>query len=299
MNIHKSCYWERYIFIKLLLAGILVNFSLVSGAAENAPAAKGTQDKAAIESEIAEKKDKRVWPHRLPIWGQQVIDLGYDLPKPFGISLTYERMQHDLMLDNLTVGVRANSEAPVLPLDIPADAFANVEDDNQSVLLRFDAFIFPFLNIYALAGQIEGTTRIPLDDELESLMTELCQGDCGILSPSGDADYSGETYGIGIILAGGYKNMFGVFNAAFNRSDIDLAPGANIISLNLSLRAGINSAVGDWGKLATYTGVTYLTYDVEIRDKLVLGASDESGPSLVIDYALDAKEKRDWNSTLR
>lgn len=248
------------------------------------------------QAEEANAEEREIWPHPLPFMGQAVTDLGFELPKPFGISLTYNTMQHDLLLDNLEVGFRAANQPPSGTQPVSTVDFNDVEDDNKTALLRFDAWILPFFNVFALVGKLEGTTELTIDLDLR---------DFGIdrpISRRDRADYEGETYGIGFNLAGAYKNMFGVLNVTYNHSDVDIAPGSKIISLNVSPRIGLNSTVGDWGKLATYIGLTYLSYDMDIADSIsvtnpaflpIIGS-----PTMVIDYSIEASEKRNWNALI-
>lgn len=254
---------------------------------------------SAIQSEDA-AGEKRVWQHPLPFMAQDVIDLGFDLPKPFGLSLTYNTMQHDLALDNLKVDIRRGTDFPGQPQPVKAARFDDVRDDNQSTLLRFDAWLLPFLNLFAIAGSIEGRTDLGLTVDLNRQFPLSCSGTCPVINSNGSASYKGTTYGLGFNLAAGYKNMFGVLNATYNRSDVDIAPGAKITSLNISPRIGLNSTVGQWGNLATYVGLTYLSYQLDIEDQITIQSvalvpvigSDR----IIIDYSIEANEQRNWNA---
>jgi hypothetical protein len=43
--------------------------------------------------------ETRVWDRRLPIWGQEVIDLGYELPLPYGVAGLLMQIEQDLSLE--------------------------------------------------------------------------------------------------------------------------------------------------------------------------------------------------------
>ena len=45
----------------------------------------------------------RVWDHRMPLMAQEVIDMGYDLPLPYGVRGLYMSIEQDLDLKNLSV----------------------------------------------------------------------------------------------------------------------------------------------------------------------------------------------------
>jgi hypothetical protein len=238
----------------------------------------------------------KVWPHSLPFLGQAATERGYVLPRPFGLSLTYNSLQHELGLDNLQVDARAANQPPGEKQSVEAVAFDDVQDDNQSVMLRFDAWLLPFLNLFVMAGKIEGSTSLDLQLDLSEIGIQQT------LSTSGEVDYAGETYSLGMNLAGGYKNLFGMLNITYSLSDVDIAPGTKITSLNVSPRIGLTTDAGSWGNVATYIGLTYLSYNMELEDSIsivnplfrpIIGSN-----TLVIDYSIEAEEKRNWNGLI-
>ena len=53
------------------------------------------------QGEVAPRK----WEHKLPFFAQEVIDLGYDLPLPYGAGVNYAYVAQDLLLSNIEVGI--------------------------------------------------------------------------------------------------------------------------------------------------------------------------------------------------
>jgi hypothetical protein len=48
---------------------------------------------------------KKIWPHALPIFGQKVLDLGIEFPKPYGVSLIGSAIRQELLLSDLRVSL--------------------------------------------------------------------------------------------------------------------------------------------------------------------------------------------------
>jgi len=89
----------------------------------------------------------RVWDHKLPFMAQKVVDMGYDLPLPYGIGITYAKVDQDQLVDNLQVGINGRETEP-----FEFVTFTNASSDSDSLQLKLDAWIFPFLNVYGLLG---------------------------------------------------------------------------------------------------------------------------------------------------
>ena len=241
------------------------------------------------ESEAGEGAgEKRVWGHPLPIWGQKVIDLGYDLPLPFGLAAAYAHINHGLVLDNLKVAISGMGD----PQPVSFVSFREVEDRVNNATVKFDAWLLPFLNLFAIAGYVEGETAIGIDIDLDQAFPLLCGGTCGVRTLNAEPDYSGTVGGLGLNLVGGFRNYFAMLNATWSVAEVDLVPGTEITSLNLSPRIGMQISLNRRGMLAVYTGATYLEYDMVISGTADLPVV---GP---IDFEIDASEEENWNYLL-
>ena len=93
----------------------------------------------------------RKWNRKLPFLAQNVIDLGYDLPLPFGIGLVYANVDQDIILTELEVGFYGSEKEP-----FEFVAFENASADSESVQLKLDAWLFPFMNVFGLIGRVQG-----------------------------------------------------------------------------------------------------------------------------------------------
>ena len=115
--------------------------------------------------QVEREKNQAHWSG-LPIWGEQVREMGYELPIPvgFGVYMNSQDVEYiatdDFKID-ATGGVLGGFGKPAHYV-VPADDVA-IKGTDKSVQLRADAWVFPFLNIYGLAGYTEGNKEISAD----------------------------------------------------------------------------------------------------------------------------------------
>ena len=57
------------------------------------------------EPNIDDDGERVIWQRKLPFMAQQVVDLGFELPNPYGIAIIPARIRQDLILENLAIGV--------------------------------------------------------------------------------------------------------------------------------------------------------------------------------------------------
>lgn len=184
----------------------------------------------------------------LPLFRQKAIKNGIFLPWPYGLTLSGIAFTEKLELDKLSIKL-ANGDT------IDGKAFGefvkprDLDVTNYSV--RFDAWIFPFLNLYALAGKTEVDLNLKLLEQDTSTFDE-----------------SRNSYGGGAVLAGGYGVLFAMVDIRYTQTDLSLSTeGAT--TLATLLRVGWN------GKLGSANGAVWagamrqdidLTLDVRASD---------------------------------
>jgi len=115
---------------------------------------------------------------RLPFLAQKVIDEGYDLPLPYGTGLTYADVEQDQLFSSLEVGINGKDRRPVDFVD-----FENARSFSQSTSLKFDAWLFPFMNVYAMIGKLDGNALVDVVVDGDSFL-EALEVDCSRLPPS-------------------------------------------------------------------------------------------------------------------
>lgn len=186
------------------------------------------------------------WSDFLPILGKDACELGYVLPRPFGISVGY--MHQDQPFD--VGGIFVNG----IDVKTPGLAVVNeVQNEETTYTLRADVWILPFWNIYGILAKTNGTAIGPLAIDLEPVLPILCRlpgNDCQIDSTF-RLDYKANVRGYGTTVAGGYKDFFGMIDFNWTTADLD-------ISLTDAKATVISSRIGWNGKIGKFTGVLWV-----------------------------------------
>ena len=246
------------------------------------------------EDQKPDTKKETVEPvtHKLPIWGQKVRDMGYDLPLPFGTGANLTLMNQGIDIRNVKVGI-GDPIFEVSDLDL-SDARAH----DAAITMRLDTWLLPFVNIYGIFGYINGETELDLD--IGSITGSLpIPGLPPIFEPGTtidlNIDYNGTTFGGGMTLAGGYKDFFASVDGNYTYSNIDIVDG-DISTWTISPRLGLMAdSPAIKGSLAFWIGAMYMKYKQTITDDINLKELDSRLPSLEIDFKLDVKNDQPWN----
>jgi len=228
---------------------------------------------------------------KIPIWGEKIREMGYDLPLPFGAGANFVWMDQGIDIRELTIGVGSASTEP------GGITFSNARSRNTAATMRLDAWLLPFLNVYGLFGFLDGKTE--LDINVPGFTVDVPPiGPVPIFDPFTipvDVDYEGVTYGGGVTLAGGYESLFGTLDMNYTRSDINLTEG-EVTTLTISPRLGFlveSSAIKGSGAL--WIGVMYMDYKETITDSINLRQIDPALPDLTLDYEVKIKNEDKLN----
>jgi len=240
--------------------------------------------------------ERRWWDHKMPFMAQKVIDMGYDLPLPYGIKAAYVTVDQEQLLENLWVGFNGSEKVYLDWVE-----FENARSINDTYQAIFDTWVFPFMNVYAILGKIEGHAPVDVLIDGNGFLGELgidCSKPgnlviCGLLQDKEftlpiDANFEGNNYGIGINLAGGWKGFFFTLPISWVYADMK---GSNTDGavLSASPRAGKVFNLGSRGNLALYLGGSYLNSDLQVD-----GTWTVPGTEFSIDYLIDQKNKDEW-----
>jgi len=187
------------------------------------------------------------WSDFLPILGKAACEAGYVLPRPFGISVGYMHQDQPFTVGDIFINGRNLTTPGVAIVD-------EVDNEESTITLRFDAWILPFWNVYALAGRTDGEAVGPLRGSLRPILGDfICNlpgNDCQI-DTTFTIDYEADVIGIGTTIAGGYKDFFGMIDLNYSEADLD-------ISTTDAEATVISSRIGWNGKLGGFTGVLWV-----------------------------------------
>ncbi len=242
----------------------------------------------------------REWNYRLPFLAQKVIDKGYDLPLPYGAGLIYAFNDQEQSISELEVGINGRDKAP-----FEFVTFDEAVTKTDSVNVKIDAWLFPFMNVYATYGPFKADADIEFLIDGDGMVEHMGIDCTGLVRPrlcdrlQGQSFLlpihttpSGTNWSVGGVLAGGWKGWF--VTIPFNYSWVDLedtlAEGDAIFTI--TPRVGRNFVLGDLGNVALFAGGNYLRSELEISGTYRIPVEDQV---LTFDYTVQQKNKDAWN----
>ncbi len=247
----------------------------------------------------------RQWDRALPFLAQQLVDKGYDLPMPYGIGITYANVDQDQLLDKLEIGFGGSEKVPIQFV-----SFANASSKSDSATLKLDAWLFPFMNVFALLGRVDGEAPLEFTidgtDALNQLGIDctpsggpiplppspLCVIDGRSVTVPVNAKFEGTTYGLGTVLAGGWNNWFVTIPFTITYADMQGNETEGTV-FTASPRFGRVFPLRNSGNLALYLGGSYLESDLTVTGTVVI-----PGTTVAVDYKIDQSNKDKWAGIL-
>ncbi|PMO58429.1 hypothetical protein BCT07_11860 [Vibrio breoganii] len=200
----------------------------------------------------------------LPIWKSEAEERGYVLPKAFGLSVGYMKVEQGINVTSIDLNgikdslgnegtpgfpgfpeiciptVGCSPEIPAIP-GIPADIPINSIDvetiggyqESEVWTVRADMWLFPFLNFYAIAGKISGYS------ETDIIVNVNYGNDRNLTLPQlpFKLDLDGNMYGGGFVVAGGYEEWFTIIDASYTKTNLTVIDGG-IDSIVVTPRVG-------------------------------------------------------------
>lgn len=190
-------------------------------------------------------------PFPLPFLADEARKRGIELPLPFGFGLVYYHLVRDIRVTDVRVG---SNGAPPTSVSRFANLGSTATTDN--VNLKFDVWLLPFLNVYAIAGYVWNSSDTRIDVTLPPLIPGGLPRQRQMTVPT---KMTGTVAGLGLTLAGGYGPFFMAFDV--NAVKADLGFDDRFHGVISSVRAGWNGEAGS-RPLRTWVNVTrWDTYD--------------------------------------
>jgi hypothetical protein len=196
-------------------------------------------------------------PHSFfPLLAEEARSRGYELPLPYGAALVLTGLANrGIEVTDVRIGLEGGQGASIsdfVHLGSSSDVFnANV---------KYDVFVTPFLNVYALAGYVHN------ESETRAEITVATPGPGGgehIYERRVATELDGLVGGVGVALAAGYQNFFLVADASYIRSDLGFDDDftATIATVRAGYQAKVGGlplqlwlGVGSWDTAATAIG---------------------------------------------
>jgi hypothetical protein len=215
----------------------------------------------------------------LPIWGKAAKEKGFDLPLPFGVGVSYTYINQNMVVSDVQV------EGNPLNLNI-----RDAKTITHTGVVRADAWLFPFMNVYGLLGETAGVTKpavvFPNGQVVES-----------------EVEYNRFSYGAGMTLAAGWKALFLTLDANWTSGEIISKQNGQvgdepIQTLTFTPRLGTLISSGHLGTGAIWVGGMFLAATSEIHDRLDLSQNPALANLIGRDslaYSVEVKPKENWN----
>lgn len=235
--------------------------------------AESEQDKPAQEP-AGEPSDGDTG-RKLPFLGEAARSRGYELPLPFGGALVLTRLSgREIEVTDTRIGVEGSpgqSISEFVDLGSTSDVF--------NANLKFDVWLLPFLNVYTLVGWVynesDTTARVTVPRPGPIPGNEVFETEI-------QTELDGFIGGVGVVLAGGFKNYYFVGDASYLQTDLGFDDAFTAIIA--TLRAGFTGRIGDlplqmwlgfgnWDTAATASGSatlddgTGITFEADQKPK--------------------------------
>lgn len=236
----------------------------------------------------------------LPIWGQGAVDRGIELPRPFGIQVIGVQNSQDSFIENVSINLRKGDPPPLgtILFDLPFVRFDDVRTDTTSTQLKVDAWVLPFLNVYATYGKVTGRGRFDLNVDLDDFADSLppaerlalkallgCViGPCGSVEQPFGFNVNSDTVSIGMLGAFGYRNWFGTLGATYTWTFSD-SVDSSVTSTTVGVRVGQRYEFGPGHQISPYFGVTYLDLNNIVEGFARLRGLFPDGDDLAVRYS--------------
>jgi hypothetical protein len=243
--------------------------------------------------------DTPVWDHRLPFFAQEVLDLGFELPNPYGVALLPIWIKQELILEDLAISFDGGPFTVIESIE-----FTQPEAENVTLQLKLDAWVFPFMNAFVTVGKLNGEATIPLTVSTDDLFPGQCSSPpflpiCGqTVSAVATPSYNGENITLGINLAMGWQEFFVTLPITYTWSEVDISD-SKIEALNITPRIGVTGTVGDKGMIAAFIGATYLSAEVDLTGRISFDTpGGPDGEVTTLDYRVSQSNRDKWNYLL-
>jgi len=245
----------------------------------------------------------KVWPHKLPVWGKKITSMGIDLPDPYGVSLIGTYVSQDIVVEDLRVSFDDGQTYQPFPwVQFPDSSVAS-----YSFETKVDAWILPFMNLYAIAGYVDGDGDVPIGLPVEPLLDTL---GFGVLCPDNilrpdfcddvvlidvQTDFSGYNVGVGTVLAMGWKSWYAAFPITYVWSEMSNLE-QTIGTLTVETLFGHTFELRGEMKIEAFIGASYLDANHEITDTYSIPLSDLSAilDDVDIDYKVLQSNTDKW-----
>lgn len=124
-------------------------------------------------------------------------------PAPLGLNLNYFAVDQGIRISNLGLAV---NDGPVVDMS-NVITFDETRSEGESINVRPDLWVLPFLNVYGIIGRTWARTSVAI---------------AAPVAFTSSAEMEGMTYGAGLTAAGGLQGFWFAFDTNRAWSDLDI-----------------------------------------------------------------------------
>lgn len=236
----------------------------------------------------------------LPLWAERARERGAPLPPTFGIGVVAVRDQQGVYGDTLSVRLAKGAAPPsdVRLISTPGVSFDNI-GDTDSLQIKADVWVLPFLNLFVAVGSVKGDLGIDVLIDLDELLPPpICRpvNPCGEQRMRFNADLDNTTTTVGATAIYGSERWF--VAATGSRTVSVAGKRSDVATANLGLRGGPRLKVGDRIHVEPYLGVNWTDMDTTVRGTASLDDAFPDGEALSVRYKARVENADDYALTL-
>lgn len=237
-----------------------------------------------------------------PLGAQRAIDRGYQLPRPFGVSIIVTDTRQPVTSSDLSVAFGKGSGVPdgsqLIPL--PFVTTDHLRGSTSGYQVKGDMWLFPYLNLFASVGQIKGHMDIGVNIDVNAFLPPPI---CGPRHPCpdqhlrfrGNIDNTTVTFG-GLVVYG--TDHWFVSGSAAQTLSIPSAEKSDIRTTDASIRVGPRVPMLVNGRLALYLGANYFDIDTRVEGVYRVPGVFADGDELALRYEAQLENPSKWSALL-
>ncbi len=201
------------------------------------------------------------------------------LPRAFGIGIDYFNMDQPYQIDSLSF--MTPPTFPLPPITDPSTILVNNEIEH--IDLKLDLWLFPFLNVFGIYGNIDGRTTVDLSSVGIPLLDSVA------------LNYDGDVYGGGVVLVVGGDKWFASLTGTYTDTDLSGGFNSSVKATTIQPRIGVRATETTEVWIGGYFIDAEETHSGTILlDLGILGP----GVPIPIGFAVDLSQQEDFNLSL-
>lgn len=233
----------------------------------------------------------------LPIFGRELAERGYVLPKPFGATVfsVYNEQVNVITDISVALGIGGPPPPDKLLVDLPFVTIGDSVSYTTNTQLKLDAWVLPFLNVFVGKGMLTGHADLTVSIDLdEFLPPPICNpaNPCGTVSIPFSPTIDGQVYTLGGNFVYAREPWFTGLNLAYTTTTNE--DRTDISNTTAGARAGRFWVVNQGLTITAYGGATYTKSDEYVEGTAQAPGTLPGGQTLDVRYRVHQTNRDRW-----